>query len=170
MSFDIMSFLMGKVAGGGGSGSKTFLMSGWVKSYGNQADIDGNDVDLKAGGYGHNVRIAPPAYVAKDGNFPKDSVLKVAITVNTVSPRLKFSLNSSGTITSKTGLFQQQLTNYFYTTETGSDVLTGTFSNASSQYVEFAPTLLNGNQDGSENAKITITGMSFNDEIIFGTV
>ena len=173
MGIDILSYAMGKAAGGGG-GAKTLFSSGWIKSYGSYTECEGNSVEFKTGSStAHNLFLAPPANVARDGSFPKNSVCKIAVKVNAINPRLNvrsYSTASGNTITSATGLFEAQSGGRVFAQATGSDVLTITLGGAASESLIFEPVNAGGTSDGNASATITITGMAFNGETIFGSV
>lgn len=169
---DILSYLMGKAAGGGGG--TTLQSSGWVKSYDAYAEIDGNFVTLKSGNTYHDLRVAPPSLVRGSAQFEPGDVFVIAFTVKEVSGRacLNMSNASNWTVESATDLMTVSNGNT-YTKSTGSDVLTFTFSamSGSSPQLNLHPAKgSDGSSYANSSAVIEVTGMSFNGNLIFGSV
>lgn len=174
MGIDILSYALGKAAGGGGGGGKTLQSSGWVKSYDAFAEIDGNVVTLKSGSTSHDLRVAPPSLVRGSARFEPGDVFVIAFTVKEVSGRAALNMTNSSnwTAESATALMTVSGGNT-YTKETGSDVLTFTFSATSSWTAElnFHPSKASdGSSYANSSAVIEVTGMKFNGTVIFGKV
>ena len=155
-------------------GTKTLQNSGWVQSYEDYVEMDGNTITFKAGSTSHSLYIAPPSVVRGNTRFLPEDVLIIAFTVKELNNR--FSMNmanaSNWTTESETELMTVSTGNA-YTKSTGSDILTYTFSAASSYSgnLVLAPKKASdGSTLASASATIEITGMSFNGNLIFGSV
>ena len=175
MSFDIMSFLMGKAAGGGGGGgAKTLFSSGWIKEFGNYTEVDGNNVNMKTGGTDHGIYISPPSNVRNKNLFVAEDVLVIAIEVKSVTGRIGayLSNSSSGTVTSANNVFtipNPGTKSTCYATAPGKDVLT--FTASGSCYLVLNPSKASDGSSGANyTADVEITGMSYNGNLIFGSV
>lgn len=178
MSFDAVAFAMGKagasrdlvsalMGGNGGGGSGTLEESGWVKSLDGGATLKGNTVTLPSGDVSHNMTLAPAGSSFKNGD-----VVVIAITVSSNYQQLTLNAGSSTyrTMTSATGLFASPSSSSGdYCRSTGDDVLTFTMKRDRSNF-SFAPTLNGASGSADAYATISITGIKYNNELIFGKV
>ena len=165
MGFDIVSYLMGQKAGGGGA--DTFFDCGWIKEYGALAEIDSNTVTFSSGGNSHYVTISCPANIDRGRFIRAGHTVTIAIEVKEVS--LYISLNGGTATTTQSGnLWTVQGNGLAYTNKTGKTILTFTPTGDSSGIKIFA-----GNQNSDFNSAtgtIEITGLKYDNTLIFGDV
>lgn len=170
MSFDVVSYLMGQAAGGGGSGAKQLWGSGWINTYDSYVEIDGNTITMKSGSTSHSVNIGPPAEYNHDRRFVTGDTLKIAITVKAVDAMVGVYMdNGTGyTVSSATGLFTISNKNA-KATQAGSDVLT--FSRTASYgQLWIKPYSDSGSASADASATVEVTGMEYNGTLIYGSV
>lgn len=165
-SRDLVSALMGGNGGGGVPGD--LETSGWVLELGANTTVVGNVITLAVGDYNHHCYLAPPESVRAGRTFEAGDVLIMAVKITDVFQQLQARANSVsvGAMTSATGLFTGNGTTMNRkASETGSDVLTWTFTNQATG-ARLAPLP----SDKTSYATCEITGLSFNGTVIFGTV
>lgn len=173
MSFDAVAFAMGKAgisrdlvsALMGGGGSETLESSGWVKELNGDAAVSGNTIDLPKNSLPVSALIAPP-----DSAFASGDVLEIAVTVNSRSSYIRIDVGSTAATFSGPKVIWKVRSgcNVQANTTGGPEVLTWTFTGASGQL-----TFRACNSTGSQyqnNGNLSIAGIRYNGEIIFGKV
>ena len=170
---DIPSILLGlgKGSGGGSGWEKTLWSSGWLKSFGSDVEIEGNVVNLKSGSTSHSINIAPPATENRTHRFDEDDVFVIAFTAKDLTSYLSVNVEnaSNATFVSATGLVPVASNQRRFGTG-GSDVLTITVTTGYCNSLFFTPVTSGGSSSSSASATVEITGMSYNGNLIFGSV
>jgi len=171
---------MGQKAGGGGGGTMTLLTSGFIRSYEAFTEVDGNTVLMKAGGTNHRIYIAPSILFNSERSFKAGDIFKIAFTIpDGLEYRVQIyqSSASQATVVSATGLMTIPNVGEAscYTNDAGSDVLTftktagpaaGSFSQITIQPLRKS----DGSTLAGATATVIVTGMSLNDQLIYGSV
>jgi len=146
--------------------------SGWLKSWTKYAEISNNELTLKSGSTDHRVLISPPPNVAADTFFHAGDVFVLAFAVDSLSSRVSVNMSNASYVSSSsaTGLMTTTGNGNTYTTTTGNDVLTFTINSNYSDYLTIGAYASDGSSSTSASGKVTVTGMSFNGTVIFGSV
>lgn len=157
-------------SGGGGGVPGSLEESGWATTQ-YYATVSGNNIDIAAGNTASRATLVPPAgSVHSSARFENGDVLKIAVKVKEVSGRVLMLLSDKtrAVFASKTGLFTADSGNG-YATETGSDVLTLTFS-GNVTYLRIEARSATGGTSSTMTADLDITGLSINGTVIYGKV
>ena len=168
MGFDATSYVAGKLSGGGGGGGggDTLWDSGWIREYGAKAEIDGNAVTLETGANSHYIIIAPPATVDRGACFRNGNVITIAIDVKEVSNSIAFLAQANCTFDK--GADWTTSGTAVYTKSTGKSIVKITYT-ADSTGIKIQAGA-GGSASAATSGLIEITGLKFNDTLIYGDV
>jgi hypothetical protein len=162
---DIVSYLMGQKAGGGGG--DTLWDSGWIKEYGAKAEVNDNTVTLNSGANSHYVLIAPPATVDRGTYFRNGDVIKIAIDVKEVSNSIALLAQANCSFEKSSDAWKTSGTSV-YVQSAGKAVITVTYT-ADSVGIKIQAGS-GASASATTSGLIEITGLKFNDTLIFGDV
>ena len=176
MSLDIVSYLMGKAAGGGGSGgAKTLLTSDWLRSYGGNVEADGNTISFLSGGTSHDVQIAPPASIDGQNKFRYGNSFVIAFEIKEVKYRINFYIGSVGgsdRVHLKNNLLTVMNNGNAYATTVGKEVLTwdGPVNGTLSSGLTITAVNSSGSSASTATGLVEVTGIAYAGKTIFGEI
>lgn len=151
----------------------TFQSSGWG-GVNRGATISDDTVTMPAGYTTVRVLIQPPSVIRPSGYFSVGDTISLSVNVESVNGLVLFKSNKNNVIRNRTGIFTDVGSGYsfngFSSGQTGKDVLTFEYTASGSNYVDISTRGSNMGSDSTSSATISITSLSFNGDIIYGSV